>query len=286
MKLTQAGTRVQGTYTHDSGRIDGTVNGNLFKGRWNEVPTRKGPSDAGLVEFTMSADGKSFTGRWSYDGSPTSWSLNWRGACSAGACRSNTGAGGGSGGGSGGGGGGSTGQTTTTRSGGSTEPPAGTPTGTVLVNGRPFAGGAVPYGSTVDVTKGSLLVKTGTGSVTVNGASSVPAAFKLLRGTDRGKPITELRLVKGSFSACPKRKTSSARQAAATPVRQLWGKGTGAFRTRGRFGAATVRGTRWLTADRCDGTNVKVTQGVVQVSDFPARKQVTVRAGRSYLAKP
>ena len=30
-------------------------------------------------------------------------------------------------------------------------------------------------------------------------------------------------------------------------VRKLWGDGRGRFRTRGRYGAATVRGTKWLT---------------------------------------
>ena len=69
-------------------------------------------------------------------------------------------------------------------------------------------------------------------------------------------------------------------------VRQLWGNGKGRFRTRGRYAAATVRGTYWLTVDRCDGTLTQVRQGIVQVSDFRLKKQVTVRAGKSYLAKP
>ena len=120
----------------------------------------------------------------------------------------------------------------------------------------------------------------------MNGAGGIPAAFVLLRGTDSGRPIVELRLARGNFSVCPKRKTSSAVRIAATVVRQLWGKGTGRFRTRGRYAVATVRGTNWLTADRCDGTQTRVTQGVIQVSDLPERRQVTVRAGGSYLAKP
>jgi hypothetical protein len=156
----------------------------------------------------------------------------------------------------------------------------------VLVNGRPFTTGTIPYNSTVDVTNGKLLLKTDTGSLTVTGASGITAAFKLIRGTDNKKPIVELRLAKGDFSVCPKRKKSSAARLLATTVRQLWGNGTGSFRTRGRYAAATVRGTNWLTADRCDGTQVRVAKGVIQVSDLPQRRQVTVRAGRSYLAKP
>ena len=69
-------------------------------------------------------------------------------------------------------------------------------------------------------------------------------------------------------------------------MRQLWGNGKGQFRTRGRYSSATVRGTSWLTADRCDGTQTRVTQGVVQVNDVPRNRQLTLRAGGSYIARP
>jgi hypothetical protein len=155
----------------------------------------------------------------------------------------------------------------------------------VLVNGRPFTSGTIPYNSTVDVTRGRLTLTADTGTLTAFGAG-VTSIFKLLRGTDEKKPIVELRLVKGDFSVCPKRRKSSAERATATVVRQIWGQGKGRFRTRGRYASATVRGTKWLTQDRCDGTLVKVNQGVIQVNDQPKRRQVTVRAPRSYLATP
>lgn len=70
-------------YTHDQGRISGTLNaatfsvepvgGNVFAGTWNEAPTRTGPNDAGPVEFKATRDGKSFKGRRAYAGSATSW---------------------------------------------------------------------------------------------------------------------------------------------------------------------------------------------------------------------
>ena len=72
---------------------------------------------------------------------------------------------------------------------------------------------------------------------------------------------------------------------AAKVVRRLWAKGKGKYRTRGRYAAATIRGTEWLTADRCDGTLVRVTQGRVEVANLPLRRNVIVRAGRSYLAR-
>jgi PKD repeat protein len=161
----------------------------------------------------------------------------------------------------------------------------GTPTGTVLVNGRPFAGGQIPFGAKVDVTKGTLRLTTDVGTLLVYGKGSV-AIFLLRRATDRGKPAVELRLAGGNFGVC---KRAFAERAAVKPppkvVRHLWAKGKGRFRTRGRYAAATVRGTAWLTADRCDGTLTRVTQGTVQVSDLPLRKNVQVRAGKSYLAK-
>jgi hypothetical protein len=46
-----------------------------------------------------------------------------------------------------------------------------------------------------------------------------------------------------------------------------------------------VRGTRWLTEDRCGGTLTRVTDGAVVVRDLARRRNVIVRAGHSYLAK-
>jgi hypothetical protein len=163
-------------------------------------------------------------------------------------------------------------------------PPSGTPTGTVLVNGAPFTGGPIPYGAQVDVTNGRLQLVTDTGTLLVYG-DGVVAMFVVARGTDNGRPIVELRLTGGDFSTCPGRRTASAGATPPKPIRQLWGSGKGRFRTVGRYASATVRGTIWLTADRCDGTLVRVTQGTVQVRDLVKRKTVTVRRGKSYLAK-
>jgi hypothetical protein len=68
-------------------------------------------------------------------------------------------------------------------------------------------------------------------------------------------------------------------------VRRLWGNGTGSFRTSGRFSSATVRGTIWLTADRCDGTLTRVLRGRVAVRDVARKRTVLVGPGRSYLAR-
>jgi hypothetical protein len=177
--------------------------------------------------------------------------------------------------------------TTTTTGGSSSVPPAtGAPSGDVRVNGRPFTGGQIRYGSTVDVTHGMLQLATDAGTLRVNGAGGITAAFVLLHHVVGKTPLVELRLAKGDFSQCPKRKKSSASIASATTVRQVWGDGKGRFETSGRYASATVRGTNWLTADRCDGTLTKVVRGVVEVNDIPKRIRIRVPAGRSYLAKP
>lgn len=58
----------------------------------------------------------------------------------------------------------------------------------------------------------------------------------------------------------------------------------GRFRTVGKYSAATVRGTTWVTTDRCDGTLTTVTRGAVVVRDFKRHVNVVVHAGHSYLA--
>jgi hypothetical protein len=65
----------------------------------------------------------------------------------------------------------------------------------------------------------------------------------------------------------------------------LRGTAKGRFATTGRFAAATVRGTDWGVRDRCDGTLTVVRTGVVVVRDFRLHRDVTVRAGQTYLAK-
>jgi streptogramin lyase len=94
----------------------------------------------------------------------------------------------------------------------------------------------------------------------------------------------------GSFAGCGRAaRRGGARRASASrsrKVRRLWGRDEGGqFRSHGRHSHATVRGTRWLTVDRCDGTLTRVTDGAVVVRDFARKRRVLVRAGDTYLAK-
>ncbi len=103
--------------------------------------------------------------------------------------------------------------------------------------------------------------------------------------TQVGK-ILDLKLTE-ALAACPKKGKAATAQSKTKPKkRKLWGDGKGAFRTSGKYSAATVRGTKWLVEDSCAGTLTRVTSGVVAVRDRVRGKTVLVRAGKRYLAKP
>jgi hypothetical protein len=108
------------------------------------------------------------------------------------------------------------------------------------------------------------------------------------------KGLTTLTLVYNAFkgapspSACTTKHPGRASVAALSKktLQLLRGKDNhGKFRSKGRYAAATTRGTAWSMADRCDGTLTSVSQGAVTVNDLVRHKNVIVRAGHSYLAK-
>jgi hypothetical protein len=115
--------------------------------------------------------------------------------------------------------------------------------------------------------------------------------FKVTQTTSP-RPETELTLVGGSFAHCrgaaprgaPRAQTARARRPLV--VRTLWGRDHhGAFQTHGSNSVATVRGTKWLTQDRCDGTLTQVLQGAVSVRNLHSKRSVLVRANHQYLAR-
>jgi hypothetical protein len=133
----------------------------------------------------------------------------------------------------------------------------------------------VPFGSTIDARRGAVVLRA---------------------RTRRNGPLETVRLFDGMFRISQSRNVvnftlneplASCRARAAqkkAKSRKLWGDGKGAFRTTGRYSAATVRGTRWLVQDTCKGTLTRVTQGSVSVRH--RGRTVVVRAGKRYLARP
>jgi hypothetical protein len=148
----------------------------------------------------------------------------------------------------------------------------------------------IPVGSFLDTKRGSvdLVSATGRGQQTQRGRFR-SGIFQVLQSrARRARGLTELRLKGSSFRTCRTgRRGGSARaaQLSRRTIRRLRANARGRFRTRGRRSSATVRGTIWTTADRCDGTLTTVRRGRVAVRDFRRKKTVLVRAGKRYLAR-
>jgi hypothetical protein len=157
----------------------------------------------------------------------------------------------------------------------------------------------VPLGTIVDASKGKAAVTT----LNVKGGKPQTSLFYdgAFNVNQRGgvRPITDIKLRSPRLDAlCGSAATSAGvaragalvsratrkRRRSKRVVTSLWGDGKGSFRTTGRNSAATVRGTKWLTQERCDGTLTRVVRGVVKVKNLHTGKTVTVTGGHSYLS--
>ena len=164
--------------------------------------------------------------------------------------------------------------------------------GSVVVNNQPLVTPQqARFGTTIDARNGIVILQSEVNGVIqqMQFSGAIFQLFQLKDGT------TQLVLKGGNFGVC---KTARAKKTSkktvrrlavasdARTVRELWGNGKGQFQTQGKYASATVRGTIYQVADRCDGTFTRVRQGVVAVRDLVLNKTVTVPAGQSYLAKP
>jgi hypothetical protein len=130
--------------------------------------------------------------------------------------------------------------------------------------------------------KKSKKVKTQTGKFggavfKVTQARSGLATITLVSNAFKGAP---------SFASCKTKKGKAVSAAVSSKTLQLLHSSAhGKFRTKGKYAAATVRGTIWTIADRCDGTLTHAIKDTVAVSDFVRHKTIILRPGHSYLAK-
>jgi streptogramin lyase len=165
--------------------------------------------------------------------------------------------------------------------------------GTVRVRrpgGRDFEkleqGERIPVGSLVDTRRGAVRLSTATDD---HGHTQTGVFSGGLFAVGQGRGgMTDLYLRGGSFARCGRslKAVASAADRKRKPVRSLWGRDRrGKFRTHGRDSVATVRGTTWLTQDRCDGTLTAVRSGAVSVRERRTHRTVTVRAGGRHLAR-
>ena len=135
----------------------------------------------------------------------------------------------------------------------------------------------VPIGSEIDARRGTLEVVVASGHARrTQQARLAGAVFSSSQArTGPLKGLTTFGLLEGAFSGAPSYKRCGARKAAvgssaAAQAARLSpsvlqtlraSDRRGRFRTRGRYSAATVRGTIWDTVDRCDGTLTVVKRG-------------------------
>jgi hypothetical protein len=120
------------------------------------------------------------------------------------------------------------------------------------------------------------------------------AVFKVSQatgGADKG--LVTLSIVEAAFKGAPsyslctkhhKAGDASAAKASSRTLQLLHASAKGKFSTKGKYSAATVLGTKWTVADRCDGTFTHDITDSVKVTDFVHHKTVILHAGQSYLA--
>ena len=154
----------------------------------------------------------------------------------------------------------------------------------------------VPTGSEVDALHGSLRIVSNTGKVgktqTATLAGGVFNVGQIRKGISKG--LATFNLVESAFEGAPTYTTCKPKykKAGDATIASLSSKtlqllkvsGHGKFRTTGRYSSATVRGTIYTVADRCDGTLTHVIRDTVLVDDFVRHKTILLHAGQSYLA--
>jgi hypothetical protein len=161
-----------------------------------------------------------------------------------------------------------------------------------------IAGKQVPLTEARQLPSGTVLdARSGTITLTASGGAGkrpqtgtfTGAVFKL---TQIGTGLTTLTLLEGAFPGAPTYRSCRAGRAVSAHgalssriLQTLRSRASGRFRTRGRYGSGTVRGTQWTTTDRCDGTLIAVQFHSVLVTDFVKHVTVLVTAGHSYLAR-
>ena len=144
---------------------------------------------------------------------------------------------------------------------------------------RRAAGALVPVGSTVDARHGRVRITSAAHGSTYSGVF-YGGEFVV---TQSASGATDLALTGGTPCASGARAGAAAR--GAPRRRSLWSTAHGSFTTSGRYAAATELGTRWLTADRCTVTLIRVTSGAVRVRDLVRKRSFVLRAPGSRLVK-
>ncbi|MGZ4196536.1 MAG: hypothetical protein ACXVEW_03930 [Solirubrobacteraceae bacterium] len=150
----------------------------------------------------------------------------------------------------------------------------------VRLEGRRLIG----FGAAVDASHGSVRLVTARGAA--GGEQSGVFDGGAFVVTQDRSGVVDLLLTGGrraarACGAAAGRDPQAAAALSAKVLRLLHGRAHGRFRTRGRFAAATVRGTQWTTMDRCDGTGIADHAGHVQSQTRGAPLQFDLAPGQS-----
>ena len=165
----------------------------------------------------------------------------------------------------------------------------------------------IPAGVAIDTRHGTLMLTTATGDgggardaaakgkkpKTQSGEFS-GAVFRLSQQTrGAGKGLVTIMLTLSAFKGSPSQAVckpggaagdAHAAKSRSKVIQLLHASAHGKFRTSGRYSAATVLGTIWTVAARCDGTLTHAIKDEVEVTDFVRHKTIILHAGQSYLA--
>jgi NHL repeat len=143
----------------------------------------------------------------------------------------------------------------------------------------------MPVGTRIDARRGVARLSVALGRAGRTQSARFAGGVFEVRQRKGGHGMTDI-ILRGRPLACGTRTGRPAAAAAAKRGRRLWGRdGGGKWRTHGQNSVATVRGTKWLTEDRCGGTLTRVTEGAVMVRNRRTGRRVLVKAGRSYIAR-
>jgi hypothetical protein len=152
----------------------------------------------------------------------------------------------------------------------------------------------IPLGSILEASRGVARITTAT---TASPKGKLQAGdfgaglFKLLqKRKERG--LTELNIINNlnerqicASTGKGKKASTATSHLSSKVLGHLRANSHGHFTARGKYSAATVRGTVWGVENRCDGTLTRVTRGVLSVRDFRKRKTITLFTGQTYLAR-
>ncbi len=144
---------------------------------------------------------------------------------------------------------------------------------------------SIPVGSVVDATHGAVAVRSALDTAGGNQTGTFfGGRFQVLQSPTAGVVRIKLRGrlscggARGTISTTPRKRRRKRRR--------VWGTDSGGlFQTLGLDSVTTVRGTRWLTEDRCGGTLTRVVRGSVVVRERRTGRRFVLHAGDRHLAR-